>query len=70
VGVVVDTDDKDALIRITLGAGVFEHVEQVASLNRRHHGLKAEAPFGQQHGIFLVAPGERTHEEDLASLCA
>jgi hypothetical protein len=49
---------------------VFEHVEQVASLNRSDHSLETEAPLDQQQGIFLVAPDERTLSPSLASLCA
>jgi hypothetical protein len=63
-------DHQDALARVTIWAGVIEHVEQVASLDCSDHSLETEAPLGQQQGIFLVAPDERTHPVTLASRCA
>jgi hypothetical protein len=57
----MEAHHEDALPWIALLVGVLQHVEQIASLNRNHHRLEAQLPFGQELSIFLRAPREGLH---------
>ena len=58
VHIIFDADDQDALVRIFLGVGVLQDIEQISLLDLEDYLLKGNPAFAFQPFVFLRVPEE------------
>jgi len=61
VHIIFEADDQDALVRIVLGVGVLQDIEQISLLDLEDYLLKGNPAFAFQPFVFLRVPEEGFH---------